>query len=188
MNLNEEQQILKLRAKAAVFVDLANVYHWKKSLKKEVDPKKLFKYLKKYPEIQSINFYYGKDKNKKSREFLKSIKKIGYKLVTKPVKYIIVGKVAETVIRKRKCDFDIEICMAVYGHLEKNFESFIFFTGDGDFAPIYEFLIKKRKQVIVIYEKGYLGKEVWNIKKGLFKTRLTYLQIGKNNPRTNGGA
>lgn len=43
--------------------------------------------------------------------------------------------------------------------------------------PIYQFLINKHKQVIVIYEQGHLGKEVWNIKKGLFKTRLSYLKI-----------
>lgn len=174
-----KKQILKLKGKAVVFVDWANIYGWKKTSKKSVDPKILYKYLKTYPEIKSINFYYGKDKNKKSKEFLKQIKKISYKLTTKPVKYIVVGKVAETIIRKRKCDFDMEICMATYSHLEKNFETFIFFSGDGDFEPLYKHLIKNKKQVIVIYEKGHLGREIWKIKKGLFKTRFTYLKIGK---------
>jgi len=170
-------QILKLRGKAIVFIDWANVYNWRASFKQPVNPEKLFKYLKTYPKIQSINFYYGKDKNLKSKEFLKNIKKIGYKLTTKPVKYITVGKVANTTIKKRKCDFDIEISMSVYDSLKKGLESFIFFSGDGDFAPLYKHLIKLKKQVILIYEKGYLGKEVWKIKKGLFKTRLTYLKI-----------
>ena len=128
--------IFSLKGKTAVFIDWANVYGWSKSLKQPVNPKKLFRYLKTYSKIQSINFYYGKDNHKKSRKFLQNIKKTDYKLTTKPVKYIIVGKVADTIIRKRKCDFDIEICMAVFSHLERKFESFIFFTGDGDF-PLY---------------------------------------------------
>jgi len=174
-----KKQILKLRGKAVVFIDWANVYGWRDSLEKPVETKSLYKYLKTHPEIKSINFYYGKDKNKKSREFLKEIKKIGYRLTTKPVKYIVVGKVAETIIRKRKCDFDMEICMATYSHLEKGFETFIFFSGDGDFEPLYKHLIKNKKQVIVIYEKEHLGREIWDIEKGLFKTRFTYLKIGK---------
>ena len=121
-------QILKLRGKAIVFIDWANVYNWRASFKQPVNPEKLFKYLKTYPKIQSINFYYGKDKNLKSKEFLKNIKKIGYKLTTKPVKYITVGKVANTTIKKRKCDFDIEISMSVYDSLKKGLESFIFFS------------------------------------------------------------
>lgn len=67
--------------------------------------------------------------------------------------------------------------MSVYACLEKGFDSLIFFSRDGDFEPLYKFLIKKDKQVIVIYEQGHLGKEVWNIKKGLFRTRLSYLKI-----------
>ena len=169
------KQVLELKGKTAVFIDWANVYHWEKSLKKAVSPKKLFKYLKKYKSIEQINFYYGRDKHLKSKIFLEEIKKIGYCLTTKPVKYITAGKVGETVIRIRKCDFDIEICMAVYECLEKDYRSFVFFSGDGDFAPIYRYLIGHKKQVIVIYEKGFVGREIWEIKKGLFKTRLPYL-------------
>ncbi len=62
--MNEKFKII-LNGKTAVFVDWANVYGWKKSLKKEVDPKKLYKYLKKYKEIKSINFYFGTDNNNK---------------------------------------------------------------------------------------------------------------------------
>ena len=174
--MKEKNFKLKLKSKAAVFIDWANVYGWSKSIKQPVDPKKLFQYLKTYFEIKSINFYYGKDSHKKSREFLRSIKEIGYKLTTKSVKYIIVGKVADTIIKKRKCDFDIEICMAVYSHLEKNFESFIFFSGDGDFEPLYKYLIKNKKQVITIYAHGHLGKEIYLLKKGIYKLSIKRLK------------
>ncbi len=193
-----KKQILKLKSKAAVFIDWANVFNWKKSLKKEINPKTLFEYLKTYPQIKLIYFYFGEDQHPKSKQFLKEIRKIGYELITKPVKYIIVGKINKTLIKKRKCDFDVEITMKIYELLQEDFKSFIFFTGDGDFAPLYQYLLKKKKQVIVIYEKGFLGREIWQINKGLFKTRLGYLAINqvrksavesicrnkKNNPRS----
>ncbi len=199
----KNEQVLKLNGKTAVFIDWANVYkrrrtriiqntslspyfelssrgvyiviklyNWKKSLKKEPNSKQIFEYLKKYKNIKSVNFYYGLDSHPKSKNFLKKIEKIGYNLSTKPVKYI---KIEGTEIQQRKCDFDIEICMSVYDCLEKDFDSFLFFSGDGDFAPLYEYLIEKNKQVIVVFEQGYLGREIWDIKKGVFKTRLSYL-------------
>ncbi len=171
------QQKLKIESKATVYIDFGNVYGWKDQLKKVVDPKILYQYLKGYSKIDAINFFYGTDTNQKSIDFLKQIKKTGYNLITKPVKYITVGKVNNQDIKIRKCDFDIEICMNVYQQLQDGYQTFIFFSGDGDFAPIYNFLIKQHKQVIVIYEQGHLGKEIWEIKKGLFKTRYSFLQV-----------
>jgi len=174
-----QPQKLLLKGKTAVFIDYANVYGWRDELVKPIDPKRLYKYLKTYPQIESINFYYGSDNNPQSKKFLKETKKIGYSLITKPVKYITVGQIDSHFIRKRKCDFDIEICMGVYEALENNLSTFIFFSGDGDFEPLYQYLIHKHKQVIVIYEQGHLGKEIWKIKRGLFKTRFTFLQYTK---------
>ncbi|MEM3112598.1 MAG: NYN domain-containing protein [Candidatus Anstonellales archaeon] len=134
----------------------------------------IFKVLK---EVQKVSFYYGTDKHPKSLSFLEKIRKIGYRLVTKPVKYIYIGEIEGKQILKRKCDFDMEICIDVHRAIEQGIESYIFFTGDGDFEPLYKFLIAKGKQVIVIYSKGHLGREVWEIKRGLFKVQLTHLGL-----------
>ncbi|MBU4480199.1 NYN domain-containing protein [Patescibacteria group bacterium] len=170
MNKN---QILKLKGRTMVFIDYANVYGWRKNLKKEINLKSLFEYLTGYNEILEINFYYGKDNNGKSEEFLKDIQKIGYHINTKPVKHI---KIEGTDICQRKCDFDLEIGLDCFEELD-SFDGFVFFTGDGDFATLYERLIKKGKQIIVIYTKGHLGKEVWLMKKGIFKTEFRKLSI-----------
>jgi hypothetical protein len=70
----------KLRGKTAVFIDWGNVYHWKDKLEKEVDPQKLFNYLKSYKEIKDIRFYYGSDHtHPASKEFLKGIFKAAIK-------------------------------------------------------------------------------------------------------------
>lgn len=168
-----KRQTLKLKGKTFVCIDYANVYGWKKSLKKEIDLRSLFERLNNYKEISEINFYYGKDNNEKSNEFLKYVEDLGFCVNTKTVKHI---KIEGTDICQRKCDFDLEIGLDCFENLN-NFESFLFFTGDGDFATLYERLIKNNKQVIVIYTKGHLGREIWVMKKGIFKTEFKKLDI-----------
>lgn len=166
---------LRLNGKTAVFVDWANVYGWKKSLKKEVSPQKLYKHLKTYKEIKNIYFYFGTDTHPKSKQLLNRAKRIGYLVVTKPVKYIFVTQLKGKKIYKRKCDFDMEIAITVHELINKDIQSFIFFSGDGDFEPLYKLLIDARKQVIVIYARGHLGKEVWDLKRGIFKVEFPRL-------------
>ncbi|MFH1536297.1 MAG: NYN domain-containing protein [Patescibacteria group bacterium] len=173
----EEKFRLKLRGKACVFIDWANVYGWTKSLKQEVDPQKLYRYLNTYKEIKHVYFYFGTDKHPKSKAFLSKIKRLGYKVITKPVKYILIAEVKGEKIYKRKCDFDMEACIDAHQLLQENYESFIFFTGDGDFAPLYQLLIKKKKQVIAVYAKNHIGREIWEIKRGLFKVQIIHLGL-----------
>lgn len=207
--MRKTQFRLKLRGKTAVFIDWANVYGWTKSLKKEVDPKKLFKNLKSYPQIKEINFYSGVDKHPKSKEFLRRVKKIGFSVITKEVKYIPVSldsshfknlsqeiktslasiknlqvknieKILQILSRKvlrRKCDFDMEISIDAHKTLGHHFNTFLFFSGDGDFAPLYKLLISLQKQVIVIFAHGHMGKEVYQIKKGVFTKAVDKLGI-----------
>ena len=166
---------LILRGKAIAFIDWANVYGWTKSLKREVDVKKLSAYLKGYEKIADIRLYFGTDTNDKSVQFIEDAKKIGLTVMTKPVKYILITEIEGQKIYRRKCDFDMEACIDAHEALKNNFESFIFFTGDGDYEPLYKMLIKLGKQVKVVYTKGHLGREIWNIEKGLFKAQLKNL-------------
>lgn len=200
---------LKLKGKTMVFIDWANVYGWTKSLKKEVNPQKLYKYLKNYKEIKQIYLYYGEDKHPKSKEFLIMVKKIGFNVVSKDVKYIPVSldsshfknlareiksslasikklkaqdveKILQILNRKvlrRKCDFDMEISIDAHKSVTENVEAFLFFSGDGDFAPLYKFLINLHKQVIVIYAHGHMGKEIYQIKKGIFTKVIDKLGV-----------
>lgn len=85
----------KLKGKTFVIIDWANVYGWfsdptsKTYLGWEVDPKKLFTYLKSYPNITDINFYFGVESNKpKSVAFKEEIENIGYSHKSKEVKWV----------------------------------------------------------------------------------------------------
>lgn len=164
MNTKEKFQ-LKLNGKTCVMIDWANVYGWSHNLKKQVDEAKLFEYLKSYKQIEKINFYFGEDKTKpKSKEFLDKVKKIGYGLVIKDVKFIkIYDDKGKNFILKRKCDFDLEIGLDTM-ELVDNYQTFIFFSGDGDFKTLYDRLIKKHKQIIVIFGRGALGREIVGMK------------------------
>lgn len=172
---NKEYKKLVIKGKAVVFVDWANVHGWEKSLKQNINLQKLFSYLTEYKEVKDVRLYFGTDTHEKSVEFLETAENIGYRIITKPVKYILAGEIGGQKIHIRKCDFDMEVCIDAHRLLKEDFESLIFFTGDGDFAPLYQMLIELRKQVIVIYTSGHLGKEIWEIKNGLFKAQLKNL-------------
>ncbi|KKU03253.1 MAG: hypothetical protein UX52_C0029G0009 [Candidatus Amesbacteria bacterium GW2011_GWA1_46_35] len=64
---------LLLKGKTCVFIDWANVYGWRQSLKTEVDPAKLYHHLKSYKTVEEIRFYYGTDNNSKSKTFMKKM-------------------------------------------------------------------------------------------------------------------
>ncbi|KKQ37581.1 MAG: hypothetical protein US53_C0015G0008 [Candidatus Woesebacteria bacterium GW2011_GWA1_37_7] len=183
-----EKLHLKLKGKTAVYIDWANVHGWEEKLKWKVDIKKLYKYLDFHKGINDVGFYFGTDKNKKSREFLEKAREVGYRVVTKPVKYLSMGIINGKMILKRKCDFDMEICMDVHKFLEGDVEGFIFFTGDGDFAPLYKLLISRGKQIIVVSTRWSLGKEVAQIRKGLYILNVSVLLkfIAKKMPSAKG--
>lgn len=165
----------KLKGRAVAFIDWANVYGWEKSLKYEIEAVKIYEYLRSYQEIEDIRLYFGTDTHEKSKEFLGKAAVIGFSVITKPVKYILITEIEKQKIYRRKCDFDMESCIDAHRFLKEGFESFIFFTGDGDYEPLYKLLIELHKQVIVVYTKGHLGREIWGIKKGLFKAQLKNL-------------
>lgn len=179
---------LKLKGKTAVFIDWANVYYWKDSLKWEVDLKKLFDDLKSYKQIKEVSFYFGTDKHPASKEQIKDAKKIGCRVTTKSVKYLPVKDQGAT-FWKRKCDFDLEIGLDCFERLDK-YKTFIFFSGDGDFATLYKRLIRREKQVIIVFAPGRLGREVRLLKKGIFLCVVKKIKdnIQKISPRRRQGA
>lgn len=133
--------------------------------------------MKTYSQIGKINLYFGTDKHPKSKAFIRQAKNISFQVTTKPVKYITVFD--ETTKRKfkfRKCDFDMETCIDVHKDLADGVEGFIFFTGDGDFEPLYKLLIGKQKQVIVVYMHGHLGREIYRMNRGIYKISIEKLE------------
>jgi len=67
------------------------------------------------------------------------------------------SNIRDTIVR-RKCDFDVEISREILLNLDK-YQSFILFSGDGDYAPIFDVLRERKKQAILVFPKGCRGKE-----------------------------
>jgi len=88
-------------------------------------------------------------------------------------------------LRRRKCDFDIEIALDVFRNLE-NFDSFILFSGDGDYKPLVQYCIENKKQTIVVAQPGSLGKEYRIIPRGLFICNIRKLRDFISKPRLTG--
>ena len=77
-----------------------------------------------------VNYYVGLRKGDfRMKKFLSKLRKIGFKVVTKPVKKII----DETGRRLEKASFDVEITGDVLESMEEA-EVIILFSGDSDFA------------------------------------------------------
>lgn len=169
-------KVLILKGRCVVFVDWANVYGWTKTLKREVDLEALFCYLRTYEQIQEVRLYFGTDRHPKSVAFLEQAHRIGYIVVTKPVKHILVAEVDGRKVYRRKCDFDMETCIDVHRALRNGVKSFIFFTGDGDFEPLYRMLIEEQKQVVVVYMYHHLGMEIFQMRRGIYKVSMETLE------------
>jgi uncharacterized LabA/DUF88 family protein len=91
---------LKIRKNTLVLIDWANVYGWSKTLKWEIDPKKLFAYLKR-PKVVDIKFYYGVECGEpKSVAFKSEIENIGYSSNFKEVKWTPVYLEKQTHFKK----------------------------------------------------------------------------------------
>lgn len=72
---------------SAVYIDYANVWHWSDKLKWHIDVKRLKQLLDSFDNVKKVKFYYGTlADSENSLQFVGEVKKIGYELVTKPVK------------------------------------------------------------------------------------------------------
>jgi len=137
--------------KTYAFIDASNIIYGARSEGWLVDLKKLRKYLNVKFNVSKAFFYYGKDSNNENKlNFLKKLKLFGYTLRVKEIKRY--GKKS-----KANCDVDLTMDMLI---LEKEYKRAIVLTGDGDFAPLFAYLLKKEKQIVVISSPKRTAKEI----------------------------
>lgn len=152
-----------LKGTTLVLIDWANVFHAQRKNGWNVDTRKFFRVFRNHKEVQDIVLFHGTDQHAQSKSFLKTHAALGYRIVTKAVKKVPVtidheGNPLTKPILRRKCDFDVEIAKEILLNLDR-FQGFILVSGDGDYAPIFDVLRERRKQAILIFPKGCLGRE-----------------------------
>ncbi|MBI2622828.1 MAG: NYN domain-containing protein [Candidatus Levybacteria bacterium] len=148
--------------KTYAFVDASNIIYGTRDEGWKVDFKKLFKYLEERYNCRKIYYFAGFEKeNRKQQSFYKRLKRFGYELILKEVK--LYRQFDGAIVRKANCDVDLTF----YAMRDKEkFNRGIFLTGDGDFAILFGYFIKMKKEIIVIANAKRTAKEI-KILKGM---------------------
>jgi len=149
-------KILDLKGRTAVFIDAANIELSAKDLKFRIDYQKLKEFLERQGEIIYLGFYTVRFETKSHDNFLTVLKKLGYKLVTKPIKIIKKGKMNQGHIRKT--NFDVEIVVEAMKRVNQYKSLVLFF--DIDFEYLLKELKKQGKEVFVVSLKYHIAKEL----------------------------
>jgi len=150
-------KILNLKGKTAVFIDAANIELSAKDLKFRIDYQKLKEFLERQGEIIYLGFYTVRFETKSHNNFLTVLKKLGYKLVTKPVKIIKKGRANQSHVRK--ANFDVEIVVEAMKRVNQ-YKSLVLFSGDSDFDYLLKELKKQGKKIFVVSLKHHIAKEL----------------------------
>lgn len=171
-----------------VFVDAANILYSQQTLGWRVDYAKLKAYIAQECDLKEIYFYTGKvGDNYKQQSFLKKLESIGYRVRSKEVKRIRVGRN----IYEWKGNLDTELIIDVLKNVA-HFDTCLILSGDSDFASLLDELKAQHKSVVVMSTKGHISRELLerakyvNIKKLKEYIEYTGLKI-KNPSETEGG-
>ncbi|GAB4218779.1 MAG: NYN domain-containing protein [Candidatus Microgenomates bacterium] len=168
------------------FVDASNLFYGgEKSLGWKIDYQKLLKYLKNKYKISKAYYYAGvelcgfpysvlNDKNIDLKQLLKfliknknqnekiiqrvkfylKLKSFGYLLNLKPVK---IFKDGNRLVKKANCDVDLTFDLMRYFN---KYNNVLILSGDGDFAIVLKYLIKKGKKVTILSRGERTAKEI----------------------------
>jgi uncharacterized LabA/DUF88 family protein len=103
-------------------------------------------------------------RNIQRTKFYLNLKIFGYILRLKPVK--LYKDENGRIIKKANCDVDMTFEIM---RLIDQYSGIVFLSGDGDFAPLLKYLLKKGKKVTVLARGERTAKEIRQITKGSFR-------------------
>lgn len=148
--------IYRQSTKAAVFIDAANVIYSQRTLKWQIDFKKLMNYFQNNYQLNNVYFYFAYLKDdKKQQGFFKKLKQWGYKIRTKEVK--LIRQTDGTILKKG--NLDVELTIDAVKDL-KFYSTAILMSGDSDFHALVKYLQNRDKKVVVISSKGHVSFEL----------------------------
>lgn len=148
--------IYRKSTKAAVFIDAANVIYSQRTLKWQIDFRKLMLYFKTNYQLDNVYFYFAYLKDdKKQQSFFNKLKHWGYKIRTKEVK--LIRQSDGTILKKG--NLDVELTIDAVKDLQF-YSTAILMSGDSDFHALVKYWQYKGKKVIVISSKGHVSFEL----------------------------
>lgn len=148
--------IYRQSTKAAVFIDAANVIYSQRTLKWQIDFKKLMDYFRNNYQLDKVYFYFAYIKNDlRQQGFFNKLRQWGYKIRTKEVK--LIRQMDGNVMKKG--NLDVELTIDAVKDL-KFYSTAILMSGDSDFHALIKYLQNKNKKVVVISSKGHVSLEL----------------------------
>lgn len=148
--------IYRQSTKAAVFIDAANVIYSQRTLKWQIDFKKLMDYFKENYQLDNVFFYFAYLKDdKKQQSFFGKLRQWGYRIKTKEVK--LIRQNDGTILKKGNLDVELTIDAAKDLRF---YSTAILMSGDSDFHALVKYLQSKNKKVVVISSKGHVAFEL----------------------------
>lgn len=163
------------KPKTVIFIDGSNTYFAQKKSGFWLDWVKVKHFFEKQYKVLEYRYYVGLRENDKGMEsFLHKLEKIGFKVITKPVK-IIVNERGEKV---EKANFDVEMTADILLNLKK-INMIIMFSGDSDFAYLCQLIHKEHKKIYFFSSKRTLAWELRKTSDGFFYLE-NYLNLTKH--------
>ncbi len=138
------------------FIDASNLFYSQKSLRIEIDYEKLYMLLSEYTRNCWIFFYRATTGNPEEQKFLKKIEKIGYIVITKPLKIIQTDN--SNIIHKG--NLDIELALDAF-EKQDQYRTIVLISGDSDFATLFDRVRKNKKRCIFISTRWHAGRELF---------------------------
>ena len=171
-----------LKGRVAVFIDASNIYFSQKTLGWKIDFKKLIDYFKSQCDLVRISYYSSiNPENSKEHKFHDFLEIIGYVVKHKEIKFI--KNTEENKYgghNKGNIDVDLTIDAIV---LKDLYDSFILFSGDGDFVSLIKFLKTLNKYCLVISTKNHISIElIREVKYIDFKKLRSEIELKKESP------
>ena len=143
------------KERVAIFIDGANVEASLRHMSARIDYQELLSAFGGKEAVSRAGFYKVDFQHKGQGQFFTRLKKLGYRLITKPLKIIEQRHLAD----EHKGNFDVEI--AVDAVERKNaFDTAVLFSGDSDFAYLAERLQQNGKRLLVIAPYRATGREL----------------------------
>ena len=142
----------------SVFVDGANFFYTQKDrLNCWIDPKRLLEWIRQRGEVVDAYYYVGVGSNTEPQQdnFLKALTYMGYCLVTKDLKTIVLPDGSE----RKKANLDVEIVLDMFNTIE-HYDMAVLISGDADFERALELLRARGKKILVLSTQGFVAREI----------------------------
>ncbi|MBI4769584.1 MAG: NYN domain-containing protein [Chloroflexi bacterium] len=140
----------------AVLIDAANLENSARQAGRKVHYHNLARFFREHADLRYLCFYTPAFETPAHNQFLRSLQRFGYGVISKPVKVIAASGHDAGI---RKANFDVEIAVDSMAWLSE-YDTLALFSGDSDFHYLIKHLQSSGKQVVVCSMRYHVAREL----------------------------